>query len=279
MANGYENNVRDTAFIVCCNRAKVETLCGDKLAKYWIPASAWKMHTMYAEEVTPYDDLLIGLRFKFFLDQMNEFFLKNPNGILVNIAAGFSSYAYFPNIPKTIEVECEEMSVAKQSRAKDLISRGILPTKDTIYLSCDLSKKDQLDSLKNRLVSEINNRPSFFLLEGLLYYLKPNEIRDLFEMIGSIQKTNEKVGLSAWRTATKGKNAFKRYLSFVAKTMNVTEDYFTFLDLNYFQNVSGYSISIKRGFPELAKKYEFPFTLEEEDTEAFTEDLYILEKY
>lgn len=278
MSPGYTNQVKDTAFIVCCNRAKSEKLCGDTLARHWVPDSAWESHARYCTDVTSHDDLLTGLRFKFFSEKISDFFNVHKNGVLINIAAGFSSYAYFPGSPETIEVESPLMSIAKQSIAMSLSEKGLINAANVSYFACDLTCSQQLLKLQNHLQQKLSGRPSFVLLEGLLYYLPIEAINVIFAVFMQIQKPQDQIALSAWNSYTKDKQVFHRYLQFMKETMGLAPSFFTFLDTNYFKKLSGYQISEFTELSTLARNY---FSCNDdlvEDTELFSEDLYILRR-
>lgn len=273
-----EVKVRDNSFVVCCNRAKEETMCGDIYAKFWIPETAWPLHEDYSKQVTDKDDLLTGMRFRFFNESIQSFFRENPEGVLVNLASGFSSYSQIHHTHRVIEVDCDSVINEKMDIAKKLESKSLIPKAKTEYIKCNFEDENSLLELDKKLKSSINGLPTYFLLEGILYYLREKSIRNLFSLAGKHQTKESLMGLSAWRKETVLKTVFKRYLEFYEEKFGVKSDEFQFMDDRFFEGLKDYQVLSKTGYPELSASYKTGFYFTEDDDEIFTEDLYLLRR-
>src|SRR5690349_1704692 len=93
--------VHDSALIVNAFRARKAHISADKFASLWISDKSEDWANKYIEQVGTTEILVHSLRHRFFLECITQFIEKCPDGVFINIGAGFTNYPYLfsPNIP------------------------------------------------------------------------------------------------------------------------------------------------------------------------------------
>ena len=86
--------VHDSALIVNVFRAKYPTVSADRFAALWITEESEKWAKAYAEQVGSNEVLVHALRHRFFIENLNRFLETFPDGVFINIGAGFTNYPY-----------------------------------------------------------------------------------------------------------------------------------------------------------------------------------------
>lgn len=257
--------IYDTAFWTAASRASLENISKDIYAKYWLNEDSKRRHEQYIKQVDSFENLLLSLRNRFFLEQMKEFFDENPNASLINIGAGLTSYPFLLDEKrKYYEVDCEEIVEIKKKKIKEFPKRKIT------FISADLNDINEIE----KLFSFLEEGKSFVLLEGLIYYLKKQNVDKLLELIDKIQSSGSRLGIVSWPPALKQRPVFKRFKQFVSKTLDEDNKYI-FHESKEFVNLKNYSLVKQTDYYQLSKEYGQELN---KDDDFLWEDLFVLEK-
>lgn len=99
-------NISASSFLVNESRARDVDLSRDIYAKLWVTEKTMKIWEDFSNKVYPHDAVELGIRNRFFLEQLNRHIHSNPNAVFVNIGAGFTSYPFLTDYEcTTIEVD------------------------------------------------------------------------------------------------------------------------------------------------------------------------------
>ncbi len=215
--NSDRSAVNDTAYWMAACRAVDVKMSGDEFAHLWLNEASRAHHAEYVKAVTPMENVTLSLRHRFFLEATRKFFADQPNGVFVNIGAGFTSYPFLLHEDHLyIEVDSPDNVRKKQERIDELYSRGKLPHRKIIFLETNLANKDDLISLEQTLNSLIMGRNSFFLMEGLLYYLPCWSSKLLVQLTQALQSSiGCQLGLVTWDPGTFETTVYKRFENYL----------------------------------------------------------------
>ncbi|WP_406458637.1 class I SAM-dependent methyltransferase [Streptomyces sp. NBC_00876] len=173
--------VEATAYLVNESRARRPDLAGDPLAAAWMPdgerPAVRGLWDKFAEVVYEHDDLVVSLRGRCVADTLGAALRKDPDTILVNCGAGFSSYPWLLPFRAALEVDLPDLVRAKQQRVTELVASGVLPERDVRHAPVDLndpSARSELISLVNEFA---DGRPVAYVAEGVVFYLPPEDAR------------------------------------------------------------------------------------------------------
>jgi O-methyltransferase involved in polyketide biosynthesis len=272
-----EVNVQDTAFWMASCRASDESLSQDPLAKYWVTSQGHELYELYLQEVSPSENLMMCLRNRFFLDRMRSFFDRHPDGILVNVGAGVTSYPYLLNRGHLcVEVDCAPVVSFKSQKMAELRKQGLVPERQVEFIDCDLDDGDQLLRLKTRL-EKLVDRPSFILIEGVIYYLKDKSVRDLLAICAGIQRTGDQLGIVSWKPDFIDGSFYKNFSKFLSQRLGQENGDYTFFDNSFFHNLPQYNLLEYVDNPQLLKKFKPGVNIESVGSYA-DEQLFVLER-
>lgn len=151
-----KKNISASAFLVNESRAKAEQLSLDSYAKLWVDASVRDLWNLFSKEVYLNDPQALAVRNRFFLGCLNRFFAENPQGVFINIAAGFTSYPYLMDCPvQAIEVDLPGVVEYKKKKVKEFREAGSLPWRDIAYVAADLNCPKGREALYSELSQKI----------------------------------------------------------------------------------------------------------------------------
>jgi O-methyltransferase involved in polyketide biosynthesis len=205
-----QRGVALTAYLVNESRARMPELAGDPLAADWIPEeerdavrALWKE---FAGAVYPHDDLVVSLRGRYVRDSLAESLAAAPDAVLVTAGAGFASYPWLLDFHAALEVDLPDMSAAKERRARELGARGRLPERDVRFLGADLGSAAGREQVVRAARDLAAGRPVVYLVEGVVFYLPPDDARAVAELGAEFKDTVRSV-VSYWPAAAQGSPA------------------------------------------------------------------------
>lgn len=186
--------VHETAFLTCAYRATEPALSHDIYAYLYGNELTDKWVKAVTEEVSSWEPFLHCLRNRYFLDTMTAFFEEHPDGVLVNWGAGFSMYPFLiGGHIRCLDIDQADIISHKSELLEQWMSEGKVPTRHMDYLVADFTRSQHAD-LISQVTRWIDGKPSFFVLEGVLYFLKPEVTDRLFETFKSIQTAGDLLG-------------------------------------------------------------------------------------
>jgi hypothetical protein len=270
--------VGDSALIVNSFRARLPEISGDPFAGLWVTPEAQRWADAYAERVGVSEVLVHALRHRMILHWMEGFLQHHREAVLVNIGCGFSSYPHLlpPHVP-CLELDTEPGITFKQSRTVELEHQGSLPprTVDRVAVN-DLNDPSERPRLRSLLQRWIAGRPSFVLLEGVLFYLKLDSIGWLYATLGDLQRPGDQIASTAFRPEEQHKPIFDRLLSYCRHDYRIAGFEPTTLPLGFFAEQPRYSLRDHRNPLALSAELGPELALHDPQ-EVLEEDLQLLE--
>jgi O-methyltransferase involved in polyketide biosynthesis len=249
-------SISDSAFLVNESRSRRLDISKDIYASLWINESTNKLWNDFYSEVYTFDDIQISLRNRFFLEQLKSFIDKSSNNIFVNIGSGFTSYPFLvSNDCKFIEIDLPNIINYKKGRIRQFIENGDLPNRDITFFSADICNKIDLLKLKESLISFLDIKLSFILLEGITYFLNRQYLHQLFNIISEIQTSNSILAFDFWKPEGADHPVLKKLMKFFSDRFGFDNKQYNLIDLDFIQNIKEYVLVESTDIQELEKIY------------------------
>lgn len=269
--------IHETAFVTSAFRASNEALSKDTYAKLW-PTDKTEEHAQrYANSVSKYEPFAHCLRNRFFLETMNKLIAADKIGVLINFGCGFSMYPFLldENLLH-IEIDKPDIIDYKKQKIESFVKDGTLPHREIHYISTDFNHDKEI-----ALLSEIKRikkgRPSFILIEGVLFFIGRGDAERLFNLFEKIQDANEFIGSVSFRKSLEGTKVFKKMISFIEGNLDKNEKFnCQTVDDKFYRNLGRYNLINHCDTLNLAKTYAPDKSLVID--EVLNEHMYILEK-
>ncbi|AQQ66793.1 hypothetical protein Mag101_03405 [Microbulbifer agarilyticus] len=270
------NNLEDTAFLWNCFRESNITLSRDHFASLWVTDSVRATTRQHCDDTLPSEPFVHCLRHRLFLDLLSGFSTQHPQGVFVNLGAGFTNYPYLLPTPiATCEVDQRFMGEYKQKKLQELEDSGALPKRDITFIASDLAVPQAIQKLTAQLDQWIAGRPSFILMEGLLYYLPQPAVNTLFKGLGEIQKKGDTLAAMSFRPEESRKAAYRDLAIYFQRQFNNPNFQPTALPRSFYENLPHYQLTAHYNYFELAKHYTPDHDLGRSES-VLEEDSYIL---
>lgn len=270
--------VHETAFITCAYRASEPGLSGDGYAHLFGNELTDRWVNAVIEVVSPHEPYLHCLRNRHWLDTMKEFFRAHPDGVLVNWGAGFSMYPYLIG-PETecLDVDQTDIIVHKAQLLEEWTLLGKVPPRKVSYIEADFRNPDHR-GLTAKVKQWIAGRPSFFVLEGVLYFLAPAVTDRLFETMAAVQTAGDQLGCVSFLPEAADTAVQKRLDSFFDR-YNITNDTFShqLLSTESYHNRHGYRLTDHQDYCTLSARYT-PERAIADRLSILNENMYLLQR-
>jgi len=271
--------VHDSAFIVNAFRARFPQVSRDPHAALWLCErhEHWTSH--YAQQVGRSEVLVHALRHRFFLERLRAFLAATPDGALINIGAGFTHYPYLipPGVP-CCEVDTTFTVAFKQQKLAEFEAQGLLPERTISFLPLDdLNDPAQVCGLLNRLREWLEGRPSFVLLEGVLFYLNLSTIENLLTGLAALQGKGDIVATTSFQPQEQHKAMFRRLVAYCSTDYKLARFTPTTLPTSFYRRQQGYALLEHRNCFELQRLYA-PQEHLGGSQEVLEEDLHLLRR-
>ena len=271
--------VHDSALIVNSFRAKYPSVSEDRFAALWITEESEKWATIYAEKVGPTEILVHALRHRFFLDKLTQFLEIFPDGVFVNVGAGFTNYPFLiSSATPCCEIDTEANVSFKKRKLAEFDWNRDMPTRTIKFIVADdLNDLAEIPALASVLREWIDGRPSFVLFEGVFFYLQPETISRFYAALASSQKKGGILGSTSFRPEECDKGMFRRLVAYCRTDYKMRDFTPTTVPTAFYTQQSGYRLAAHENYYGLSKKYGFPEQLDNQE-EVLEEDCYILER-
>ncbi len=241
-----ERTLSASAFIVNESRARAEDLSLDSYAKLWVDADIRKLWKKFEEEVYGTDPRALAVRNRFFLGAVNDFFNRHPKGIFVNVAAGFTSYPYLmENQVETIEIDLPAVVAYKTEKVLEFTTLGWLPRRDITLLAGDLNTARGIDAIEQALLKKLKDRPSFLLLEGISYYLKPSAFSRVMAAASRIQAHGSELSMDYWEPRNMKNDIFLKFSDFLERRCNHSKRDYNLMTPRDIRSFPGYEVGLE----------------------------------
>ena len=240
-------HISDTAFLVNESRGRRPDISRDIYAEHWIvPESRERIRNLwddFSREVYPHDDIELAVRNRYFLENLKKTVDASQNTIFVNLGAGFTSYPFLlKQIILCIEVDYSQVISFKQDRIKHLQEEGILPHRNLEFISADLSNSGDRERLKEVLTPRVSGKSSYFLLEGVSYYLLMPALLTLIECLREVQSIGSIFAFDFWKPDLSGHPVFIKLQTFFADRFGFKASDYNLFDLEFIKFIKGYQL-------------------------------------
>lgn len=269
--------VHETAFVTSALRSLDEDLSQDHFAKLWQNAKTKQWVEDYLSQVSSEEIYTHCLRNRYFLDRLKDLLHNEEIEVLINFGSGFSMYPFLLN-EKLLHIEIDKPEIVdyKKVALKGWQQEKLLPKRNIHFIGVDFG-----ENYKEELVSKIHsitaNKPSFILLEGVLFFLDREETDKLFNFFNTIQKSGDYIGSASFQDTVKETLAYKNLLSFVHQKLLKTNqnDYQTIQDA-YYKSRKNYKLIDYQDYFSLSKTYGH--TTKQPKEFILNESFYLLRK-
>ncbi len=236
-------HISDTAFLVNYHRAKHEKLSLDVYSKYWVTKESISLSRKLSKEVFNNDDIEICLRNRFFLENLRCFLARNPQAVVVNVGAGFASYPYLLKPTISVEIDLPHIIDYKTGKIRALAKNGKLPKRNIEFVSADLQSEKDLKKLERTLSKIIGRKKSFFILEGITYYVRKKRLKQLLRIISRLQSSGSELGIEFWSPDIQERPVFKRLTRYAKRHLNYKPNLWRLYDLDFFTDATDYKVA------------------------------------
>lgn len=268
--------VHETAFMTSMLRAMNEPLSKDVYSKLWNNAKTKLWVDDYLAEVSSEDVHTHCIRNRFFLDKLTQL-CKEEVDVVINFGAGFSMYPFLLNDTiEHIEIDKPEVIDFKKSQLTEWMNSGKLPKRNIHFIGVDFSTNYE-DDLFTKLQAIKNNKKSFVLVEGVLFFLNIDETNKLFDFFEKLQSKGEYIGSVSYQHEIKESQVFSRLLNFFNTRISKTskDDYLT-IDDNYYKSKPKYEVLEHEDYFSYSKRIKNKVQLDV--TDILNENFYVLQK-
>ncbi len=270
--------IHETAFVVSTYRSYHEDVSKDTYAKLWNNEATDALIPDILKSVSEHEAILHSLRNRFFYERMYSFFKENNGGTLINFGSGFSMYQFsFEDNVSTIEIDKKDIVDYKKEKVDAWTLEGTLPNRNIQYASIDFNTHTE-EQMIAYLTPLLEKRPTFILLEGVLFFLDKKTSNKLFNVFKGLQKPGDLVGSVSYLPEIEKTEVYHRLLHYF-DSHNDTNDSFMHQTTphSFYQNIDGYTLKEFNDEFKLSKTYT-PESGITDKTEVLNENMYILER-
>lgn len=269
--------IHETAFVTATYRASNEELSKDNYSRYWKNSKTDKWIKNYLEKVSYQELQTHCLRNRYFYETIKRLKENRQIEVLINFGCGFSMYPYlFEKDLINIEIDQKNIINHKKKEVQKLIESGKLPNRQIHYIAKDfnLEKKELAEEIK----SIVKGRPSFVLLEGVIFFLSKAITNELFELITDIQTSGSYLGSVSFLESIEDTQCFKRLINFFEDEviLNNKFEYLT-LPTSYYKSLPLYELMEHEDYVSLSEKYSTKDKIENGDL-ILNENMYVLKR-
>ncbi len=285
------SGVHDSALIVNAFRARKVHISADKFAALWISKESDIWADNYAKKVGSTEILVHALRHRFFLECLTQFLANSPNGVFINIGAGFTNYPYLisSKVP-CCEIDTEVNIRFKQQKLAEFELQGELPHRLIKFVPVnDLNNLAEISNLELGLREWIGDRASFVLFEGVFFYLNIAAFEGVFfylniaaithfyKMLASLQHQGDIVASTSFRPEECNKLMFQRLIEYCQTDYKMRNFTPTIITTSFYSQQLGYSLITHQNYYNLCENFALAEKLANPE-DVLEEDCYVLER-
>ncbi len=269
--------IHETAFVTATFRASNEELSKDLYSDYWRNKKTDNWNKNYVQKVSLEEPFLHCLRNRFFYETIKKLIDKKEIEAIINFGCGFSMYPFlFEDDIIHVEIDQQNIINYKKNRIQNWVKEGKLPNRKIHYLAKDFNS--QKKELEGEIKSIIGDKPSFVILEGVVFFLSETSTNELIDLISRIQTKGSYFGSVSFLNRINDSDCFKRLIAFFKDELipNSKFEYLT-LPTSYYENLSNYELVEHEDYLSLSKEYTPEKTIKNEDA-ILNENMYLLYK-
>ncbi len=269
--------IHETAMVTATFRSMYPDLSKDKYAYLWASAGSKNHAEKYSNAVSNYEAHAHCLRNRFFYETISRLLIESKIELLINFGSGFSMYPYLlPESLIHIEIDLPEVVAYKEEVTQNWTEHGLLPLRNITFLASNFNEEkdpvllDQIQEVKGK-------KPSFILLEGVLFFIGEEDTARLFQIFDEIQGPGEYLGSVSFRPSLEEKPVFQKLMTFVEGNLRKNQQFnYQTLEDNFYEGLKNYNLIKHRDTLALNQEYSPENYLNE--LEVLNEHMYILRK-
>jgi O-methyltransferase involved in polyketide biosynthesis len=238
------------------------------------PVGHRKIETIWRtvqKKVSRWEEWLVCLRNRYFADCLEAFEKRHETFTFLNIAAGFTTYPYLISDKRTVvEIDYPHVIAYKREKLAFFEKNGDVPRRTIQFIALDLNQKEALRTIKE--IIQKSAPPFFVLLEGLLYYLKPESVKNIFTLLNVELPAESQVGVISWASQIKKSGVMVAVQDYFANELGFPKQEYTWIDDEWFDRWGKLKVVERTNYIELDRRYCQPpnnFQREEIIDESF----------
>ena len=269
--------IHETAFVTSTYRSRKEALSKDIYAKLWNNAQTDAWIEEYLRAVSEYEVFTHCLRNRYFFETIKRLFEQGKIEYLINFGCGFSMYPFLLNEDLIhIEIDKEDVIEYKKERVKKWMNNGTLPSRKIHYVSQDFNKENE--ELISKIISITLQKPSFILIEGVLFFISQSDIDRLMQTFLKLQLNEGFVGSVSFIPDIENTQPFRQLIDFFEQKVVLNQKFnYQTLPTSYYENLDGYELIEHEDYVSTSKKYAPEQAIEDENS-ILNEHLYLLKR-
>ncbi|WP_103071942.1 class I SAM-dependent methyltransferase [Aquimarina sediminis] len=269
--------IHETAFITSMYRSYHEDISKDLYAKLWNNPKTNSLIPSILKNVSKDEAILHSLRNRFFYERVKSFFDKNDGGTFINFGSGFSMYQFQINKNvTTIEIDKKDIINYKKEKIDKWITQGKLPFRKILYTSIDFNILTEREIIKI-LLPLLQNKPTFILIEGVLFFLNRDTTNKLFRIFRRIQSPGDLVGSVSYLPEIETTEVYQRLLRYFNANNDVGDSFnHQTIPTSYYQNTEGYLLKEHIDEFQLSQIYTSNSAITSKSS-ILNENMYLLE--
>lgn len=269
--------IHETAFVTAAFRAGDTGISKDHYAHLWANESIEEHAVRYSSTVSAYEPYAHCLRNRYFYDTLVDLIDHDEVEVLINFGCGFSMYPYLLN-KDLIYIEIDKLDVIthKHQKITEWQEQGLLPYREVHYIAADFNMPS-MEDLYHQIVPLKENKRSFILLEGVLFFLGKEDTNRLFNLFERLQGPDEYLASVSFQPQLEKSKVFHKLIEFVESNLEKNQQfqYQTVKD-GYYKNRRGYKLIDHQDTFSLSAYYDPGRVLPNE--EVLNEHMYLLKR-
>jgi O-methyltransferase involved in polyketide biosynthesis len=251
-----DHTLSESAFLVNESRARRIDISHDVYAHLWVSNETRRLWNDFTRQVYPYDDIELGLRNRFFLEQVRSYVNSIKNGVFINLGAGFTSYSLLLSSScLCIELDVPAVIDYKREKIAAFQKEGLMPSRKIMFKSVNLESPQDRKEIETFLKTKLRGKSSFIFLEGITYYLQQETLDALFKLCSTIQTNGSRLAFDFWTPSAATHPVFQRFAQFFSERFHYEPSTYTFLDEESIKKIRGYTISAMTDIQQLECTY------------------------
>ena len=270
--------VHETAFLISIFRASNEKLSKDAFAKLWYNTTSKLLAKDLVENVSEYESFTHCLRNRYFYETINELILKKEIEVIINFGCGFSMYPFLLDKTLTyIEIDKPDVIGYKKEKVLKWQEEKVLPQRDIHFIASNF-KSGYETGLLAQILEIKEDKPSFILIEGVLFFLTKQETKTTFSLFDRIQLKGDYIGSVSYRKEMAKTKVFKRLIKLFKDQLSLGQqfNYQTISD-DFYHDQSNYKLIDYQDYYSLSKLYS-PLNAIDKQEDILNESMYLLQK-
>ncbi|MGB5819251.1 MAG: class I SAM-dependent methyltransferase [Saonia sp.] len=269
--------IHETAFVTCAFRAWDDSLSQDVYAKLWPQKKTEEHAKRYAQAVSEHEPFAHSIRNRYFYQKIDQLHRSGKVALLINFGCGFSMYPFLMD-ENLVHIEIDQPDVIgyKKKKILEWQSSGKLPRREIHHIASDFNDKN-FGELLASISSIKKGRPSFILIEGVLFFIGMDDTERLFELFNTLQGQGEFIGSVSFTKSLEETEAFRRLISFVEGNLEKNQKFhYQTVPHEFYKELHDYELIDHQDTLSLAGTYAPQHLLNPND--VLNEHMYLLKK-